>query len=239
MLVTYGSTSVWFCLRLVLPRSASDIVWLVLSVWICPLTVCCLSESAALYVRICYCLRIFTHSSPYLCDSVICTCLICSRSSSYLCDFVLCTCLICSRSSLYLYDYVLCTCLNLHLFGLYRNETPSNTESALWDASKLSVCLSVFIYFMFGKLSMFTTAALFLALGWHLEEIHTTWAHLEKKRTRLRLYTKYLETTHTERGDGVASIKRRRRDFQSDGVEDFVTASEHPFNVASYDGCAR
>ncbi|GKB61767.1 hypothetical protein Tco_0917953 [Tanacetum coccineum] len=31
---------------------------------------------------------------------------------------------------------------------------------------------------------------MFLALGWHLEEIHVTWAHLEKKRTRLRLYTK-------------------------------------------------
>ncbi|GJW07101.1 hypothetical protein Tco_1569524 [Tanacetum coccineum] len=30
----------------------------------------------------------------------------------------------------------------------------------------------------------------FLALGWHLEEIHVTWAHLEKKQTRLRLYTK-------------------------------------------------
>ncbi|GJZ85913.1 hypothetical protein Tco_0651252 [Tanacetum coccineum] len=35
--------------------------------------------------------------------------------------------------------------------------------------------------------------AKFLALGWHLEEIHVTWAHLEKKRTRLQLYTKYLE----------------------------------------------
>ncbi|GKB56345.1 hypothetical protein Tco_0912531 [Tanacetum coccineum] len=34
---------------------------------------------------------------------------------------------------------------------------------------------------------------MFLALGWHLEEIHMTWAHLEKKRTRLRVYTKYLE----------------------------------------------
>ncbi|GJZ14785.1 hypothetical protein Tco_0550462 [Tanacetum coccineum] len=30
----------------------------------------------------------------------------------------------------------------------------------------------------------------FLALGWHLEEIHVTWAHLEKKQTRLRTYTK-------------------------------------------------
>ncbi|GKA33153.1 hypothetical protein Tco_0719520 [Tanacetum coccineum] len=43
----------------------------------------------------------------------------------------------------------------------------------------------------------------FLALGWLLEEIHMTWAHLKKKRTRLRTYTKsvkdlwkqWLETT--------------------------------------------
>nr|GEX37195.1 hypothetical protein [Tanacetum cinerariifolium] len=30
----------------------------------------------------------------------------------------------------------------------------------------------------------------FLALGWLLEEKHATWAHLEKKRTRLWTYTK-------------------------------------------------
>nr|GEV83945.1 hypothetical protein [Tanacetum cinerariifolium] len=29
----------------------------------------------------------------------------------------------------------------------------------------------------------------FKALGWHLEEIHVTWVHLGKKRTRLQLYT--------------------------------------------------
>ncbi|GJX20280.1 reverse transcriptase domain-containing protein [Tanacetum coccineum] len=33
-------------------------------------------------------------------------------------------------------------------------------------------------------------------------------------------------TTHTERGDSVTSIKRRRRDLQSDAVKDFVTTSE-------------
>ncbi|GJS77662.1 hypothetical protein Tco_0727543 [Tanacetum coccineum] len=33
----------------------------------------------------------------------------------------------------------------------------------------------------------------FLALGWLLEEIHVTWAHLEKKQTRLQTYTKSLE----------------------------------------------
>ncbi|GJT81162.1 hypothetical protein Tco_1055504 [Tanacetum coccineum] len=33
----------------------------------------------------------------------------------------------------------------------------------------------------------------FLALGWNLEEIHVTWAHLEKKQTRLQTYTKSLK----------------------------------------------
>ncbi|GJW27271.1 hypothetical protein Tco_0041082 [Tanacetum coccineum] len=52
-------------------------------------------------------------------------------------------------------------------------------------------------------------------LGWHLEEIHVTWAHLEKKLTRLRLYTKsFEEIVYTERGDGVADFKRRVRIFK-------------------------
>ncbi|GKB14996.1 hypothetical protein Tco_0848919 [Tanacetum coccineum] len=47
----------------------------------------------------------------------------------------------------------------MHLFGLLRIETSSSTESALWDAS-LGVCFSVFLCFIFGKLPMFTAAAL-------------------------------------------------------------------------------
>ncbi|GJS49496.1 hypothetical protein Tco_0599617 [Tanacetum coccineum] len=39
----------------------------------------------------------------------------------------------------------------------------------------------------------------FLALGWHLEEIRVTWDHLEKKRTRLRLYTKNHEEFRIQR----------------------------------------
>ncbi|GKA19921.1 hypothetical protein Tco_0699836, partial [Tanacetum coccineum] len=67
----------------------------------------------------------------------------------------------------------------------------------------------------------------FLALGWHLEEIHVTWAHLEKKRTRLRTCTKiHQEVLFSERGDGVASIKRRRRDLSGDGVWILATASQ-------------
>ncbi|GJR97657.1 hypothetical protein Tco_0269831, partial [Tanacetum coccineum] len=66
----------------------------------------------------------------------------------------------------------------------------------------------------------------FLALGWHLEKIHVTWAHLEKKWTRLRLYTIYLEEiVLIERGDGVAGFKRRRQDFYGDGVMDLTMAS--------------
>ncbi|GKC42556.1 hypothetical protein Tco_1060278 [Tanacetum coccineum] len=38
----------------------------------------------------------------------------------------------------------------------------------------------------------------FLALAWHLEKIYATWAHLEKKRTRLRLYTKNHEELFTQ-----------------------------------------
>ncbi|GKA72197.1 hypothetical protein Tco_0778413, partial [Tanacetum coccineum] len=48
----------------------------------------------------------------------------------------------------------------------------------------------------------------YLAFGRHLEEIHVTWAHLEKKRTRLRPTPKSLEDYAIERGDDVASIKR-------------------------------
>nr|GEW32045.1 MAK10-like protein [Tanacetum cinerariifolium] len=65
-------------------------------------------------------------------------------------------------------------------------------------------------------------------LGWYLEEIYVTWAHLEKKRTRLRLYTKsFEEIMHTKRGDDVADFKRRRHDFQSNDVMDLMTASGH------------
>ncbi|GJX48985.1 hypothetical protein Tco_0275830 [Tanacetum coccineum] len=60
---------------------------------------------------------------------------------------------------------------------------------------------------------------LFETLGWHLEEIHVTWAHLEKKRTRLRTYTKiHQEVLFSERGDGVRSTKRHRHDLSGDGV---------------------
>nr|GEU65463.1 hypothetical protein [Tanacetum cinerariifolium] len=59
----------------------------------------------------------------------------------------------------------------------------------------------------------------FLARGWHLEEIHMTWAHLEKKRTKLRTCTKiHQEVLFSERGNDVSGITRRRRDLSGDGL---------------------
>ncbi|GKB48152.1 hypothetical protein Tco_0898905 [Tanacetum coccineum] len=75
---------------------------------------------------------------------------------------------------------------------------------------------------VFDDVSFYT---LFQALRWHLEEIHVTWAHLEKKRTRLRLYTKNHEELFTQTVDAVATIKRRRQDLNGDGVRNLATAS--------------
>ncbi|GKB11050.1 hypothetical protein Tco_0844973, partial [Tanacetum coccineum] len=56
-------------------------------------------------------------------------------------------------------------------------------------------------------------------LGWHLKELHMTWAHLEKKRTRLRTYTKiHQEVLFSERGDCVRSTMLCRHDLSGDGV---------------------
>ncbi|GJY97262.1 hypothetical protein Tco_0514172 [Tanacetum coccineum] len=75
------------------------------------------------------------------------------------------------------------------------------------------------------------SSTLFLALGWHLEGIHVTWVHLEKKRTRLRTCTKiHQEVLFLELGDGVAVIKRHRRDLSGDGVWILVTTSQRDEN---------
>ncbi|GJV89698.1 retrovirus-related pol polyprotein from transposon TNT 1-94 [Tanacetum coccineum] len=61
----------------------------------------------------------------------------------------------------------------------------------------------------------------YASLGWILEEIHVTWAHFEKKRTRLRLYTKYLKKLCIQSVETVSRVLR-------DSTRTFkVTASEH------------
>ncbi|GJR05202.1 zinc finger, CCHC-type containing protein [Tanacetum coccineum] len=59
-------------------------------------------------------------------------------------------------------------------------------------------------------------------LGWHLEEIHVTWAHLEKKRTRLRLYTIYLEELYIQSVETASQTS-------SDESEDSCNALETLF----------
>ncbi|GJX55467.1 hypothetical protein Tco_0285364 [Tanacetum coccineum] len=64
---------------------------------------------------------------------------------------------------------------------------------------------------------------MFLALGWYLEEIHVTWAPLENKWTRLRLYTIYLEELCIQR---VEKASQASSDavviFQDDGDMMFI-----------------
>ncbi|GKF65178.1 hypothetical protein Tco_0191695, partial [Tanacetum coccineum] len=50
----------------------------------------------------------------------------------------------------------------------------------------------------------------FLTLRWHLEDIHVTGTHLEKKQTRLRTYTKSLG----RKAYSVFSAWRRRLTLQ-------------------------
>ncbi|GJU50276.1 hypothetical protein Tco_1219831 [Tanacetum coccineum] len=66
----------------------------------------------------------------------------------------------------------------------------------------------------------------YLAFGRHLEEIHMTWAHLEKKRTRLRTNTKTLEDLCSQ------SLKTASPVLHDAVTTHLVTASQ-PFMTAS------
>ncbi|GKB85755.1 hypothetical protein Tco_0958027 [Tanacetum coccineum] len=64
-----------------------------------------------------------------------------------------------------------------------------------------------------------------MSTGWHLEEIHVTWAHLGKKRKRLQLYTKVEEEKGTQTLEMASQILVTASDHQSDGVRKIKTAS--------------
>ncbi|GKF06995.1 hypothetical protein Tco_0041219, partial [Tanacetum coccineum] len=64
----------------------------------------------------------------------------------------------------------------------------------------------------------------YFSFGRHLEELHVTWAHLEKKRIRLRTYTniylQWLETASQIQRDAVTTKIKT-------ALQDSTTASEH------------
>ncbi|GKD29178.1 hypothetical protein Tco_1239956 [Tanacetum coccineum] len=66
----------------------------------------------------------------------------------------------------------------------------------------------------------------YFAFGWHLDDLHVTWAHLEKKRTRLQANTKTLE-----------DLCSQSLETASQGIHDAVTAHivtvSHHFTTAS------
>ncbi|GKE18645.1 hypothetical protein Tco_1426222 [Tanacetum coccineum] len=61
------------------------------------------------------------------------------------------------------------------------------------------------------------------ALRWLLEEIHVTWVHLEKKQTRLRLYTKSLEETRIQYLGTASRLLATMSYHTKDGIRKFKT----------------
>ncbi|GJZ14670.1 hypothetical protein Tco_0550347, partial [Tanacetum coccineum] len=75
-------------------------------------------------------------------------------------------------------------------------------------------------------------------LEWLLEEIHVIWAHLEKKRTRLQIYTKSdEENSHTVAGDGVmvfreanGRLRKLRPKVAWETIKDLAQYEEEKWN---------
>ncbi|GKA31617.1 hypothetical protein Tco_0717922 [Tanacetum coccineum] len=63
------------------------------------------------------------------------------------------------------------------------------------------------------------------SFGWLLEEIHVTWAHLKKKRTRLRLYTKSLEESIIQTVEMASPAIVTASELDQDGAKIFKMAS--------------
>ncbi|GKF77886.1 hypothetical protein Tco_0230356 [Tanacetum coccineum] len=73
---------------------------------------------------------------------------------------------------------------------------------------------------------------LYFAFGWHLDDLHVTWAHLEKKRTRLRTKTKTLEDislqtleTASEALQDAVSIHQATASARADSTADLEDSS--------------
>ncbi|GKC23401.1 hypothetical protein Tco_1025551 [Tanacetum coccineum] len=69
-----------------------------------------------------------------------------------------------------------------------------------WPRGVVSTSLNKYLHFS----SAHTLISIWMAFGGNTRDLCS-----EKKRTRLRLYTNYLEEKHTVRGDDVANYKRR------------------------------
>ncbi|GKB03851.1 zinc finger, CCHC-type containing protein, partial [Tanacetum coccineum] len=66
----------------------------------------------------------------------------------------------------------------------------------------------------------------YFAFGWHLDDLHVTWAHLEKKRTRLRTNTKILEDISLQTLETVSeALHDAVTAYQATASQDSQTAS--------------
>ncbi|GJT51662.1 hypothetical protein Tco_0977819 [Tanacetum coccineum] len=75
--------------------------------------------------------------------------------------------------------------------------------------------------------SWMTILPVIASLRWILEEIHVTWAHLENKWTRLRLYTKSLEEIIIQTVETVSPSFETASELDQDGVRSITMAPEY------------
>ncbi|GKF51468.1 reverse transcriptase domain-containing protein [Tanacetum coccineum] len=97
----------------------------------------------------------------------------------------------------------------------YNNSYHASIKAAPYEALYERKCRSPVCWSEVGIVMRYFT------FGRHLDELHVTWAHLEKKRTRLRTNTKTLQ-----------DLKSRSLETTSPSIHDaitlhLVTASQH------------
>ncbi|GJX95251.1 hypothetical protein Tco_0349837 [Tanacetum coccineum] len=81
-------------------------------------------------------------------------------------------------------------------------------------------------YSLIANIQLLGSDPLNFALGWLLEEMNVTWAHLEKKQTRLRLYTKSLEEIIIQKVETASPTLATASELDQDDVRNIKTASE-------------
>ncbi|GJR80024.1 retrovirus-related pol polyprotein from transposon TNT 1-94 [Tanacetum coccineum] len=114
--------------------------------------------------------------------------------------------------------------LGYHEWLLKNPRPPRVNAKVIFDKKKpgsaYATAVEVLIlYQAYGNLYAMT------ALGWHLEEIYVTWAHLGKKQTRLQLYTKVDEEIAIQWLETTSQSLVTASEHQSDGVRKIKTAT--------------
>ncbi|GKE62594.1 hypothetical protein Tco_1512961 [Tanacetum coccineum] len=99
------------------------------------------------------------------------------------------TMLIFSRAPLFLWAEVIATARKPDISFLHVFEALCNPKNDREDIGKLGAKGDIGFFIGYYANSCAYRVMRYFSFGRHLEELHVTWAHLEKKQRRLRTYT--------------------------------------------------